>query len=65
MLKLQDEIKNDEIKEDNIATLIDMIDHKLLDKTYKTDDEEDKSIESQLSQMKKMLSHQQKGQLII
>ena len=43
----------DEIKEDNIATLIDMIDHKLLDKTYKTDDEEDKSIESQLSQMKK------------
>ena len=43
----------DEIKEDNIATLIDMIDHKLLDKTYKTDDEEDKSVESQLSQMKK------------
>ena len=43
----------DEIKDDNIATLIDMIDHKLLDKTYKTDDEEDKSIESQLSQMKK------------
>lgn len=43
----------DEIKNDNIATLIDMIDHKLLDKTYKTDDEENKSIESQLSQMKK------------
>ena len=33
----------DEIKNDNIATLIDMIDHKLLDKTYKTDDEENKS----------------------
>ncbi len=42
----------DEIKEDNIATLIDMIDHKLLDKTYKTDDEEDESIEKQLSQLK-------------
>ncbi len=43
----------EEIKEDNIATLIDMIDHKLLDKTYKSDDEEDESVEKQLSQMKK------------
>lgn len=42
-----------EIKNDNIATLIDMIDHDLLDKTYPTDDEENQAIESQVSQMKK------------
>ena len=43
----------EEIKDDNIATLIDMIDHKLLDKTYQTDDEENKAVENQISQMKK------------
>ena len=43
----------EEIKNDNIATLIDMIDHKLLDKTYQTDDEENKAVENQISQMKK------------
>lgn len=42
----------EEIKEDNIATLIDMIDHKLLDETYKTDDDEDDTIEKELSQIK-------------
>lgn len=41
------------IKNDNIATLIDMIDHDLLDKTYPTDDEEDKAIGNQISQIKK------------
>lgn len=43
----------EEIKNDNIATLIDMIDHKLLDKTYQTDDEENKAVKNQISQMKK------------
>lgn len=42
-----------EIKNNNIATLIDMIDHDLLDKAFPTDDEEDKAIENQISQMKK------------
>lgn len=43
----------EKIKNENIATLIDMIDHSLLDKTYQTDDEENKAIENQLSRMKK------------
>ena len=43
----------EKIKNENIATLIDMIDHSLLDKTYQADDEENKAIENQLSQMRK------------
>ena len=43
----------EKIKNENIANLIDMIDHSLLDKTYQTDDEENKAIENQLSRMKK------------
>lgn len=35
-----------------ISTLIDMIDHKLFDKKYKTTDDETKSIDSQIKQMK-------------
>ena len=34
----------EKIKEDNISVLIDMIDRSLLDKAYKTDEEETKSI---------------------
>lgn len=46
----------EKIKNENIATLIDIIDHSLLDKTYQTDDEENKAIENQLSRMKKSYS---------
>ena len=42
----------EKIKEDNISTLIDMIDHGLLDEKYKTDDEEKKEIENQINQIK-------------
>lgn len=42
----------EEIKEDNIAELIDMIDHNILDKKYKSDDTEDEAVEKQITQMK-------------
>ena len=42
----------EEIKEDNITTLIDMIDHSLFDKTYKTDKEETEEIDQQINQIK-------------
>lgn len=41
-----------EIKENNMSVLIDMIDHKLLDKKYPSTEEEDKEIENQISQLK-------------
>ena len=42
----------EKIKSDNIATLIDMIDHSLFDKKYKTDEDETKAIDSQIEQIK-------------
>ena len=42
----------DELKKNSIETLIDMIDHKLLDKKYPADDEEKNSIEDQINQIK-------------
>lgn len=42
----------EKIKEDNISVLIDMIDRSLLDKAYKTDEEETKSINDQIEQIK-------------
>lgn len=42
----------EELKKNSIETLVDMIDHKLLDKKYPTDDEEKQSIEDQISQIK-------------
>ena len=40
------------IKEDNISTLIDMVDHSILDKKYKTDDKETEEIDKQVEQIK-------------
>lgn len=42
----------EKIKENNIIILIDMIDHSILDKKYKADEEEKSSIDSQLEQIK-------------
>ena len=42
----------EKIKEDNIATLIDMIDHSLFDKKYKTDEDETKTIDNQIEQIR-------------
>ena len=42
----------DKIKKDNITSLINMIDKDLLNKYFKTDEEEEKSVEQQLSQIK-------------
>ena len=42
----------EELKKNSIETLIDMIDHKLLDKKYPTDDEENNSIDEQISEIK-------------
>lgn len=42
----------EKIKEDNISTLIDMIDHSLLDNKYKTDSKETESIDKQINQIK-------------
>ncbi len=42
----------EKIKKENISVLIDMIDKSLLEKTYKTDDEETKSIKNQIDQIK-------------
>lgn len=41
-----------EIKEDNISKIVDMIDHNLFDKKYKTTDDEKDSIENQIKQIK-------------
>ena len=45
-----------EIKSENISKLIDMIDHKLFDEKYKTDDQEKEAIENQINQMKSYYS---------
>ena len=42
----------EKIKEDNITVLIDMIDHSLLDETYKTDSAETEQIDNQVAQLK-------------
>ena len=42
----------EKIKQDNITTLIDMIDHELLDESYKTNDEEDEAVKTQINQIK-------------
>lgn len=42
----------EQIKKDNISSLIDMIDHDLLDEDYKTDDAENKAVKSQMDQIK-------------
>ncbi len=42
----------EEIKENNISELIDMIDHALLDKSYKTDEDENKAVKKQIDQIK-------------
>ncbi len=41
-----------EIKGNNINTLINMIDHKLLDKSYKKSNDEDESVKKQIDQIK-------------
>ncbi len=46
----------EDIKEDNISHLIDMIDHNLLDKKYKTDKEENEAVEKQISQISSQYS---------
>lgn len=40
------------IKEDNISKIIETIDHKLFDKKYKTDDDEEKEVNDQIEQIK-------------
>lgn len=45
-----------ELKKDSIEKLVDMIDHKLLDKKYPTDDNETKSIDNQIDQIKSYYS---------
>lgn len=42
----------EKIKSDNITTLIDMIDHELLDKEYKTDDKENKAVKAEIDKIK-------------
>ena len=42
----------EKIKEDNISTLIEMIDHSLFDKKYKTDNKETEEIDKQVNQIK-------------
>ena len=41
-----------ELKNSNISKLVDMIDHQLFDKKYKSIDEEDKAVKEQISQLK-------------
>jgi len=42
----------EKIKEDNISTLVEMIDKSILEKNFKTDDEENKDVNKQLEQIK-------------
>lgn len=42
----------EKIKEKNITTLIDMVDHSILDKKYESDEEEKTSIDNQIEQIK-------------
>ena len=41
-----------EIKKNSVSKLVDMIDHKILDKKYPSDEKENKEIENQIKQMK-------------
>lgn len=41
-----------EIKKNSISKLVDMIDHKILDKKYPSDNKENKEVENQIKQMK-------------
>lgn len=41
-----------EIKKSNISKLVDMIDHKLFDEKYKSNEDEDKSVKEQINQIK-------------
>ena len=50
----------DKIKEDNISTLVDMIDHSLLDKKYKTTKEETEEIDKQIEQIKSYYGQDEK-----
>ena len=47
----------DSIKESQITKLIDMIDHKLFDDKYETTDEENKSVDDQVANIKKMYAN--------
>ena len=55
----------EKIKENNIATLIDMIDHSLFDKKYKTDKDETESIDNQISQIKSYYGEDENNYLSI
>lgn len=52
-----------ELKKDNIETLVNMVDHKILDKKYTTTDEETTSIENQISQIKSYYKDNEAGYL--
>ena len=52
----------EKIKEANISTLIDTIDHDLFDEKYKTTDEETESIDKQITQMKSMYAAEDEEQ---
>ena len=52
-----------ELKKENIETLINMIDHKILDKKYTTTEEETTSINNQISQMKSYYKDNEAGYL--
>ena len=58
------EITSDELYKDlkeryGIAALIEMLDHELFDKAYKTDDEEKEYVDSQVTQMKSQYNNDQ------
>ena len=50
----------EKIKDKNIITLIDMIDHSILDKKYKTDDAENEAIDNQIKQIKSYYGEDEK-----
>ncbi len=52
-----------ELKLENIETLVNMIDHKILDKKYKTTDEETSSIDNQIEQIKSYYKDNESGYL--
>ena len=55
----------DEIKEEKISTLIDMIDHKLLDEDYKSDDDENKEVKEQIDSIKQYYTEKDQFENII
>ena len=54
-----------EIKADNISRLIDLIDHKLLDEKFKTDDEENESVKKQIDSIKSYYSDESQFNQVI